>query len=262
MRARVAGKPIIVLVDRFTASAAEIVTGALQDHDRALVLGERTFGKGIVQSVVDLPYGRKLRITTGSWHTPLGRSLHRDRDVGGNLMPENLDTVPPVTSAAGRSIKSGGGIFPDLVIQGDTLTLAERELIAFVNEKQVPMGLKEAEASFARARTLRETRQPVSVDDASFEAYLEGLETAGLPPEMLVRAEIRGYLRRRLTVQVADRLDDFAAATMERPDRVLARALELMRASDTQAGLFAEAARANASTAASRGGDGRGGELR
>ena len=52
------------------------------------MLGERTFGKGIVQSVMDLPYGRKLRITTGSWHTPLGRSLHRERDAGGNVVRE------------------------------------------------------------------------------------------------------------------------------------------------------------------------------
>jgi carboxyl-terminal processing protease len=263
MRARVPDKPIIVLVDRFTASAAEIVTGALQDHDRALVLGERTFGKGIVQSVVDLPYGRKLRITTGSWHTPLGRSLHRERDAGGNLMPEDLDTIASVTTPSGRSLKAGGGIFPDLAIEPDTLSLVERELITAANEKQVPLGLREAEASFARARTLRETRQPPSVDDATFDAYVKGLEGAGLPPALLSQPEIRGYLKRRLMIAVADRMDDFAGATMERAGRdpVLTRALELMRESATQTDLFAGAARLDANKAASRG-NGRAGDAR
>jgi carboxyl-terminal processing protease len=262
MRARIADKPIIILVDRYTASAAEIVTGALQDHDRALVLGERTFGKGIVQSVVDLPYGRKLRITTGSWHTPLGRSLHRERDAGGNLLPENLDTIASVATPNGRELKAGGGIFPDLAVEADTLSLVERELIAAANEKQVPLGLREAEASFARARTLRETRQPTSVDDAGFDAYLKGLEAAGLAPELVQRPEIKSYLRRRLTIAVADRMDDFAGATMERAarDPVLTRAIELMRESATQADLFVGAARANASTAVSR--DGRVGAAR
>ena len=255
MRARVSDKPIIVLVDRYTASAAEIVTGALQDHDRALVLGERTFGKGIVQSVVDLPYGRKLRITTGSWHTPLGRSLHRERDAGGNLLPENLDTIPLVNTPHGRALKAWGGIFPDLAIDGDTLSLVERELIAAAAEKQVPFGTREAEASFARARTLRETHEAPGFDDASLDSYVKGLEAAGLPAELVEKPEIKSYLRWRLTVAVADRLEDFAAASMARTTRdpVLTRALELMRGAQNQDDLFAGAARANASTAASRG---------
>jgi len=263
MRARIPDKPIVILVDRYTASAAEIVTGALQDHDRALVLGERTFGKGIVQSVVDLPYGRKLRITTGSWHTPLGRSLHRERDVGGNLMPENLDTVATVATPSGRALKAGGGIFPDLEVEADTLTLVERELITAANEQKVPLGLKEAEASFARAKTLREARQPASLDDATFEAYLKGLEGAGLAADLVERPEIKNYLRRRLSISVADRMEDFAGATMERATRdpVLTRAIELMKESTTQADLFAGAARANASRAASRG-NGRAGDAR
>ena len=255
MRERVPGKPIIILVDRFTASAAEIVTGALQDHDRALVLGERTFGKGIVQSVVELPHGRQLRITTGSWHTPLGRSLHRERDAGGNALPEDLDTVPPVRTPGGRVIRSGGGIFPDLTIGGDTLSPVERELISAANEKEVPLGLKEAEAAFARAKTLRDTGQPPTVDEATFVSYLKTLEEAGLPGTLLERAESQHYLRWRLTVNVADRLEDFPTATMTRVERdpVLSRALELMLEATTQPELFASAARLAASAGADAG---------
>ncbi|HEU0055208.1 MAG TPA: S41 family peptidase, partial [Longimicrobium sp.] len=71
--------PLIVLVDSTSASATEIVTGALQDHDRALVVGTRTFGKGLVQSVFDLDDGYALKLTTGKWYTPSGRTIHRDR---------------------------------------------------------------------------------------------------------------------------------------------------------------------------------------
>ena len=252
LRARIPDKPIIILVDRYTASAAEIVTGALQDYDRALVLGERTFGKGIVQSVVNLPYGRKLRLTTGSWHTPLGRSLHRERDVGGNTLPENLDTFPPVRTPSGRVLKGGGGIFPDLAVAADTLSQLERELISTANDGNVPMVTREAEASFARAKALREAGAPPSVDDATMQAYMSGLESVGLPAELAARPEIRAYLRWRLSVSVADRMEDVAAATtvrMER-DRVLSRAVELLRGATTQSDLFAAAAQANESGAA------------
>ena len=247
MRAHIPDKPIIILVDRYTASAAEIVTGALQDHDRALVLGERTFGKGTVQSVLQLPYGRELRITTGSWHTPLGRSLHRYRDAGGNLLAEKLDTFPPVTTPAGRVLKAGGGIFPDLSVDMDSLSAAERELISVANDKKVPLPLREAEASFARAKALREAHQPASVDDATMEAYMNGLKGAGIPAEIADKPEVRSYLRWRLNVAVADRLGSVADATVARMrrDAVLTRAVELMRGAQTQTDLFTEAATAS-----------------
>ena len=251
LRPRIPDKPIIILVDRFTASAAEIVTGALQDHDRALVLGERTFGKGIVQSVVDLPFGRKLRITTGSWHTPLGRSLHRDRDPGGNPLPENLDTLSSVRTPGGRMLKSGGGIFPDLIVEADTMGLLERELISTANDLEVPLATREAEVAFARAKALLEAGEPPSVDDATVQGYLSWLEAAGLPSELVDRPDIRSYLRWRLSVGVADRMEDVAAATMARMerDRVLSRAVDLMREAATQGDLFAAAEEANRSGA-------------
>ncbi len=73
--------PVAVLVDGGTASASEIVAGSLQDHDRALILGQKTFGKGLVQGVYTLPDGFALKLTTGKWYTPSGRSIHRDRKI-------------------------------------------------------------------------------------------------------------------------------------------------------------------------------------
>ena len=213
------------------------------------MLGERTFGKGVVQSVMDLPHGRKLRITTGSWHTPLGRSLHRERDVEGNPLPENLDTIAPLRTAGGRTLRSGGGIFPDLEIAPDTLTSLERELIAVAEEQGVRMGTREAEAAFARARALAEAEQPPSVDDATFEAYVRTLASAGLE-DQVGSEEIRGYLRWRLTINVADRMEDVAASTMARAERdpTLRLALALLGEAETQDELFAEAALEKART--------------
>ena len=249
MQPRVPDKPIVILVDRYTASAAEIVTGALQDHDRALVLGERTFGKGVVQSVVDLPYGRKLRITTGSWHTPLGRSLHRERDMEGTPLAENLDAGAPIQTPGGRTIRGGGGIFPDLDVAADSLSAVERELLAVAQEKQIPLGVREQETAFARARGLREADQEPSVDDATFEAYVQSLAEAGLD-ELVSREEVRGYLRWRLSVNVAERMDDFSAATVARMERdsVLRRALDLLNGAASQSELFAAAERAKATS--------------
>lgn len=136
--------PIVVLIDGASASASEIVAGALQDHDRALVLGTPSFGKGSMQTVYLLPGGHHLKLTTAAWYTPSGRSIQRERGEASLFEPEisghdpaALDaTVPePADSAArevfhtaaGRPVYGGGGIFPDRVVE-DSATDAERHL--------------------------------------------------------------------------------------------------------------------------------------
>ncbi len=113
--------PVVVLVNEKTASSAEIVTGALQDHDRARVAGVPTFGKGLVQSVFSLPEGTGAAITTSFYFTPSGRSIQRPLKEGqlrdGKPLYANLE--PPGTafkSAAGRPLKGGGGIEPDEIV--------------------------------------------------------------------------------------------------------------------------------------------------
>ena len=132
--------PVAVLVDGGTASASEIVAGALQDHDRALILGTTTFGKGLVQAVYNLDGGFALKITTGKWYTPSGRSIHRDRKlVNGRLIlaDTGADTVATqiMHSDAGRRLVARGGITPDVVVPPDTLTTAEQVLVRAVLPK-------------------------------------------------------------------------------------------------------------------------------
>jgi carboxyl-terminal processing protease len=130
------GMPLVVLVDGGTASAAEIIAGALQDHDRALLLGTPTFGKGLVQTVYPLNGREFLKMTTGRWYTPSGRSIQRPmHDI---MLEEETGQTPVDTAAAGndtsevyhtsggREVRGGGGIHPDIVERADTLTDAEK----------------------------------------------------------------------------------------------------------------------------------------
>jgi carboxyl-terminal processing protease len=140
--------PIVVLVNDGTASAAEIIAGALQDHDRAVVVGAPTFGKGLVQTLFPLGEGVALKLTTARWFTPSGRTIQRiakdeedqatqaalaviEDTVLGAPDKESTDSAlkerPIFHTDAGRVVRGGGGIVPDLVIRLDTLTAAERE---------------------------------------------------------------------------------------------------------------------------------------
>ena len=115
---------LAVLVDDKTASAAEVVSGALQDHDRAVVLGMTTYGKGSVQHVYPVPAGGAVRLTTARWLTPLGRYISHPPPVKG---ADQLDSDPPrpkYHTDAGRTVLGGGGITPDVTI-GDTTAPAE-----------------------------------------------------------------------------------------------------------------------------------------
>jgi carboxyl-terminal processing protease len=233
---------MIVLVDEFSASASEIVAGALQDHDRALVLGERTFGKGTVQSVVTLPEGRLMRVTSGEWFTPQGRSLNRPRDLDGH--PIEPDSVADYASVGGRYLQGGGGVFPDLALADLPLTMEEQQLQVAAAAAGVRLAGLILEEAFAVSRQYRDTgTAPTSFPEERLEGFFQSLIAQGLPAERLT-PQARDYLRWSLEGQMYLRLGEDGRQLESRSERdvVLATAVRLLEGAVQQGELFALAA--------------------
>ncbi|MFL5608327.1 MAG: S41 family peptidase [Gemmatimonadaceae bacterium] len=241
--------PLIILTDGGTASASEIVAGALQDHDRALVLGTTSFGKGLVQSLFPLDGGYALKITTGKWYTPSGRSIHRERKLlaDGRFVetrPDSLETEaekkarPSYSSDAGRTVYGGGGITPDVIVADDTLSSAEQELIrslapkaqAFVTAlNQYAMELKQtARRDFTVTPEWRgELRRRLGAVGLTIDAKHEPVATKVLDRE----------LDRRVARLVLG--DAGARQRSASEDHQLARAIALLSTARSQDALFA-----------------------
>ncbi len=238
---RVPETPIIILVDGFTASAAEIVSGALQDHDRAVVIGERTFGKGAVQTVYQLPAGRQLRITTGSWYTPLDRSLQRARHSDGSPVPEAEEDLGWVETAAGRRLRTGGGVFPDLEVEQDPPKPEELALMNHAGEVQVPIGVTVQEYALELAKDALRTGNIVLLPSSAFDGLAENLVEQGMDEEIVQNPVAREYLDRWTQLRYLHRAGarELSLAVLAEEDRVLAEALRLARGARTRAELFA-----------------------
>lgn len=118
--------PLAVLINGYSASASEVVAGALQDLDRAVVLGERSFGKGLIQQVFPLPYDRQLKVTVSYYYTPTGRSIqaidYTRRDEDGRAVPVPDSLTNEYRTTRGRIVRDGGGITPDVVVKSDTMS--------------------------------------------------------------------------------------------------------------------------------------------
>jgi carboxyl-terminal processing protease len=136
--------PLVILINENTASASEIVAGAMQDHDRALIVGETSFGKGLVQSIIPLDYGAGLTLTSAKYYTPSGRLIQRDyaensfydyyTHGGSKRLDENQDNTKPVgpqkRTDTGRTVYGGGGITPDEGVKSKTISVSQRRLLS------------------------------------------------------------------------------------------------------------------------------------
>ena len=135
--------PLVILVNENTASASEIVAGAMQDHDRALIVGQTSFGKGLVQSIIPLEQGAGLTLTSAKYFTPSGRLIQRDYSNGGfydyythggsNARAQKepaKPTGPEKKTDTGRAVYGGGGISPDESVEARTISLAQRRILS------------------------------------------------------------------------------------------------------------------------------------
>jgi carboxyl-terminal processing protease len=136
--------PLVILINENTASASEIVAGAMQDHDRALIVGQTSFGKGLVQSIIPLQYGAGLTLTSAKYYTPSGRLIQRDYSnggfydyythgagVGGEPPQEQAKPAGPEKKTdTGRAVYGGGGISPDENVTPRTVNLSQRRLLS------------------------------------------------------------------------------------------------------------------------------------
>ena len=251
--------PLVVLTDRFSASASEIVAGALQDHDRALILGTTSFGKGVVQTLYQLDGGWYLKMTTAKWYTPSGRSIQKERTLNADgryveATPDSLETDsvkktrPQYKSDAGRIVYGGGGITPDIIVHDDTLTAKEQELAKAL----APNSQK---FYFVLSDYAVELKNKVSginytFDPAWHEEFYRRLNAAGVFEHNGVRRvekplfDSAGRYVDRLLDQRIARLafGDTASKRRDLPfDRPLRQALQVLRQGRTQQDLFAVA---------------------
>ncbi len=155
--------PIVVLVDSGSASASEIVSGALQDLDRATIIGTRTYGKGLVQSIRPLPYDGQLKVTTAKYYTPSGRCVqaidysHRNEDGSVGHIPDSL--THEFKTLHGRTVRDGGGITPDFEVKGHKYSRLTYSIVLNGIVDQYAM------------KYVREHEALPSVEDFHFDAY-------------------------------------------------------------------------------------------
>ncbi|MGE0352610.1 MAG: S41 family peptidase [Gemmatimonadales bacterium] len=183
--------PIVVLVNEGSASAAEIIAGALQDHDRAVVVGAPTFGKGLVQTLFQLGDDVALKLTTARWYTPSGRTIQRTVSGeenqfqaaladNGDVRPGDDSTRPIFHTDAGRTVRGGGGIVPDILVRPDSATAGERAFIDAIGAK-VP-AYRDALTGYALA--LKEqgsiTSESFSVSPQMRQEFLRRLRARGI----------------------------------------------------------------------------------
>ncbi len=168
--------PLAVLISRGSASASEIVSGSLQDLDRAVIIGQKSFGKGLVQTTRELSYNSKLKVTTAKYYTPSGRCIqaldysHRNEDGSVGKVPDSL--IRAYKTKNGRTVYDGGGIDPDIKIEEHEMSVLSYELMVknlifnFVTE-------------YAQKHPTIASAQEFTVDDATFEEFKAYVRKSG-----------------------------------------------------------------------------------
>lgn len=241
--------PLVVMINGGSASASEIVAGAIQDYDRGLIVGTDSFGKGLVQHVYRLPYSTGMVLTTARYYTPFGRSLQRDYSSGsiydyythGEDSPDNADAKPkpvgsPVTAANGRVLYGGRGIEPDVVVPAQKFDELRGRLneAAFYFTRQLVAGkIAGFENMRAEKQSFKTTLQPneFAVSDKLYDAFK--VFAAADPKDGLTAQNIdlqADYAKTRLREEIATATDSQEAGVqvLLETDPQVVKAIEVM----------------------------------
>jgi carboxyl-terminal processing protease len=246
--------PIVVIVNGGSASAAEIIAGALQDHDRAVIIGTPTFGKGLVQSFWRLTPETGLKLTTARWFTPSGRTIQRvtrteaEQEAQVVAAQRGQDSKPDTTLAfktdAGRTVYGGGGIRPDIYVMADTFTTSERTFVRTLGDK-VP-AYRDALTSYAieLKEGNRLANQNFVVTDAMVDEIVRRIRAKGAELPDSVVAGARTLLQQELGYEAARYVFGRSAEFRRRmsDDPQVKRALALAQKAKTPQDLLSLAA--------------------
>ena len=247
--------PMVLLIDNGSASASEILAGALQDHDRALIVGETSWGKGLVQSLFSLDDGYFLKLTTARYYTPSGRSIQRNGEIelaSSQGLPSEVGVLEDDTASIpdslvydtdmGRTVYGGGGVMPDVVVKAEKLSEVSTQLLEQAFRKNaffsyavhyhgshpsLPKSFAPDDALMEEFRTYLRQEKGIDFSDEAFDA--EG-------------DYVRDYLRYTLISQYHG--EGVARQAVMEADLPLATAVELLNEADTLADLFRLADRA------------------
>jgi carboxyl-terminal processing protease len=235
--------PVAVLVDSNTASAAEIVAGALQDHDRALLLGTTTYGKGSAQTVFPLGSSGALKLTIALWYTPSGRSINRPHTDAGDV-PRDSTARPKFKTDDGRTVTGGGGITPDIAITIDRARAADSAFDQALG-KHIPE-FRDALTDYALSlEATRAIASPAFVVTPAMRAELwRRMKARGVVMDSTTYAGAAPLIDRVMGYEIARYVfgPDAEFQRRQRDDATLLRALTIVRGATTQSELLKRAA--------------------
>lgn len=213
---------VIVLINALSASASEIVAGAIQDNDRGLIMGRRSFGKGLVQDQRELADGSALRLTISRYYTPSGRSIQKpygegvdydndyyERHQRGELTNEDsvqYDASLKFTTSGGRTVYGGGGIYPDVFIPNDTTAASDYLTALYYKNAFNHYAIRYLDRKRDAFNRFGDFRRQFRVSDALFQDFAAYAEKWGVAPDPLISDATKNTVKRRIKAEIARHL--------------------------------------------------------